>query len=103
MEQIGVPASLMAAVAKLYQKVRCKLKTLQGFSEEFYSTMGVTQGCPLSPTFFTRYVDHLEEYMAHEVRGGLQVLTIEAFNLFLLMYVDDVVLFANDERTGQRL
>ena len=39
------------AIARLYEQVRCRLKTDNDFSEHFFSNMGVNQGCPLSPIF----------------------------------------------------
>ncbi|MCO5589400.1 hypothetical protein L7F22_043367 [Adiantum nelumboides] len=52
MEHIRVPIHLRMAMARLYQQVRCRLKTHAGLSREFGSNMGVKQGCPLSPTLF---------------------------------------------------
>ena len=57
MESIGVPLHLRVVVACLYQEVRGKLKTQTSFSKEFMSTMGVKQGCPLSPTLFGLCID----------------------------------------------
>ena len=48
------------AIARLYEQVRCRLKTDNDFSEHFFSNMGVNQGCPLSP-IFGLCIDKLEE------------------------------------------
>ncbi|MCO5558427.1 hypothetical protein L7F22_012009 [Adiantum nelumboides] len=48
-------------MAHMYREVRCKIKTQEGYSQEFMSNMGVKQGCPLSPTLFGLCIDQLEE------------------------------------------
>jgi hypothetical protein len=52
MEVLGIPEGYRAAVHRLYEKVRAKIKTSEGTSECFGSDICVKQGCPLSPTLF---------------------------------------------------
>lgn len=63
MEEIGIPSECREAVHNLYEKVRTKIRTKEGFFEFFGSDIGVKQGCPLSPTFFGLYIDKLEEWL----------------------------------------
>lgn len=59
--------------------------------------MGVKQGCPLSPTLFGLCIDRLEEMISEftpvEGCNGPQ---IGLFTILLLLYADDVVLFASN-------
>ena len=103
MEHIGVPMHLRVAVAQLYKEVRCQLKTQTGFSRAFSSNMGVKQGCPLSPTLFGLCIDELEEYMPQTLATDKEGPAIRMLTLLLLIYADDVVLFAHDIIALQRL
>jgi len=49
MEELGIPDEYRAAVHRLYEKVRTKIRTSEGMSECFGSDIGVKQGCPLPP------------------------------------------------------
>ncbi|MCO5551454.1 hypothetical protein L7F22_004957 [Adiantum nelumboides] len=103
MESIGVPLHLRAAVARLYEEVKCKLKMQTGFSQEFMSTMGVKQGCPLSPTLFGLCINQLEDFVGHVLEEEKDKPSIGAFTLLLLMYADDVVLFGYSIHVLQKL
>ncbi|MCO5582472.1 hypothetical protein L7F22_036368 [Adiantum nelumboides] len=103
METLGVPMHIRATVGRLYQEVRCKLKTNTGFSQEFRSTMGVKQGCPLSPTLFGLCIDELEDFINEVMRDGGDHPSIGTFTLLLLIYADDVVLLAYNALLLQKL
>jgi hypothetical protein len=62
MEELGVPRHLRAAVHRMYEEVKVKIRTsaIEAISESFRSDIGVKQGCPLSPTL---YIDKLEEWL----------------------------------------
>lgn len=95
MQKIGVPTHLRNAVASLYAQVRCQLKTSNTLSQEFSSNMGVKQGCPLSPTLFGLYIDRLEEFLLEFGKENDEYPTLGHMVLTLLIYADDVVLFAH--------
>ena len=67
-DKIGVPIHLRAAIHRLYEEVKVKIRTSDGISESFRSDIGVKKGCPLSPTLFGLYVDKLEEWLNLEGR-----------------------------------
>ncbi|MCO5593426.1 hypothetical protein L7F22_047440 [Adiantum nelumboides] len=94
MERIGVPTHLHNAVARLYA-LRCQLRTSTGLSQEFSSNMGVKQGCPLSPTLFGLYIDRPEEFLLEVWKENDRYPTLGYIVLALLIYADDVVLFAH--------
>jgi hypothetical protein len=91
MEELGVPIHLRAAVHRLYEEVKVKIKTSAGISESFRSDIGVKQGCPLSPTLFGLYIDKLEEWLnLQEGDGAL----LGDFVIRLLLYADNLILIA---------
>ena len=67
------------------------------------SNMGVKQGCPLSPTLFGLCIDRLEEYMPSTLAEDKEGPTIGMLTLLLLIYADDVILFAHDITALQKL
>ena len=91
MEELEVPIHLRAAVHRLYEEVKVKIKTSDGISESFRSDIGVKQGCPLSPTLFGLYFVKLEEWL--NLEGGDGVLMGE-YVIRLLLYADDLILIA---------
>ena len=54
---------LIWAIMTLYKTKIGQVRTLDGLSEPVHSTIGVTQGCPLSPTLFGLYVDEVSDYI----------------------------------------
>ena len=59
---------------------------------ELPSNIGVKEGCPLSPTLLSFYIDELETYL-DKINGEFSCL----FNIVvaILLDVDDVVLFTS--------
>ena len=63
--------------------------------------MGVKQGCPLSPTLFGLCIDQIEDFIPQELLENTDGPAIGGFALLLLIYADDVVLFAYDMESLQ--
>ena len=70
----------------------------------FTSTIGVKQGCPLSPTLFGLLIDELEcmilDFLQEE---GIKEVMIRNAMVMLLLYADDVVLLAHSLEDAQKI
>ena len=85
------------AIAQLYQKVVIRFS---GTSfEEVPSTLGVIQGCPLSPTLFGVFIDQLHDLLEEMGGAGSQ---LGALAIQLLIFADDVVLLAHSQSDLQK-
>ena len=69
LERRGVTGWVLDAVKALYANVPMCVKTSAGLSGCFQATMGVKQGCPLSPLLFGMYLDDLEGELAAGQHG----------------------------------
>ena len=62
-------------------------------------TLGVRQGESISPFLFSMYLNDIEENFITKGFGGDD---IGMLRLFLLLYADDIVLFAESEQELQK-
>ncbi|MCO5567345.1 hypothetical protein L7F22_021035 [Adiantum nelumboides] len=88
LQEMGVPIALTWGIMALYRKsVTGHVRTTEGISDLVHSTIGVKQGCPLSPTLFGMYVDEVSPTL---------------FGIPLLLYADDIVLIFDSQEGMQR-
>uniref|UniRef100_A0A0A9WUC2 Putative RNA-directed DNA polymerase from transposon BS n=1 Tax=Lygus hesperus TaxID=30085 RepID=A0A0A9WUC2_LYGHE len=83
----GVSTKFCKILRSLYEDTRMGVWTGEGLSEYFNTHTGVKQGCLLSPTLFSLFINDLPD----ELSGGVQVGGIK---IKCLMYADDVAIFA---------
>ncbi|MCO5579120.1 hypothetical protein L7F22_032972 [Adiantum nelumboides] len=92
MKELQVPNEYMHAIFRIYEKVVCQVRMGEGISEFFTSTIGVKQGCPLSPTLFGLLIDELEHMVLEFMRQeDIEEVMIGNAVIMLLLYADDVV------------
>ena len=70
--------------------IRCN----NGLSDSFSCPIGLRQGCNLSPTLFSLFINDLYTYIEHSGAHGVQ-LTPSIVEVFRLMFADDVALISD--------
>jgi acetyltransferase-like isoleucine patch superfamily enzyme len=89
LEDIKVPFELRFYAIRLYENVISKFNNIEGWSKEINCSIGVKQGCPLSPTIFGIYIDKLEDCLEE---AGCVNPTLTGIVINILLYPDDIVL-----------
>lgn len=90
----GVNKTLVNRIAEIYEETVNVVAINGKKSTEFWTTRGVRQGCPLSPTLFAMYLSDLEDHMAKGQTGGAIVGTAK---FWTLAYADDLACVARSE------
>ncbi|MCO5610738.1 hypothetical protein L7F22_064979 [Adiantum nelumboides] len=88
---LSVGEELIWGIYALYEHVSGKVRCPGGISDSLLSTIGVKQGCPLSPTLFGLYIDEIVDFIQHRGGDGVE---IGGTTLHILLYADDIVLVA---------
>jgi len=70
------------------------LKHYSELSDTFDCMIGVRQGECLSPFLFSMFLNNIESVFNEK---GLDGIDIDSFKIFLILYADDIVLFANSD------
>ena len=92
LQELGYDSEVIWAVVALYVRVMGRVRIGTSWTTEITSTIGVKQGCPLSPTLFGLYIDELETTI--RTLGGASCSLAEAV-IQILLYTDDVVLLSS--------
>ncbi|KAL3687801.1 hypothetical protein R1sor_014110 [Riccia sorocarpa] len=78
---LNVPGELINAIARLYQSVSVKTQVQ---ATGFDSTLGVIQGCPLSPTLFGLFIEKLFWLSCDKITG----VTVGTQRVSMLIFAD---------------
>lgn len=97
--EAGLGGEMLAALKSLYAEVRARVATLDGLTDPFDCSLGVKQGCPLSPLLFGLYIDRLEPLIA-ACNGAPP--TLNGTPVPLLLYADDLLLISSNPAGLQR-
>jgi hypothetical protein len=89
----GLNGFNFSAVNALYRSCPTVVQSKAGAGEEFETTKGVRQGCPLSPLLFGLYIDELESLLSEQ--EGCDFVTVGMLILYCLLYADDVLLLSS--------
>lgn len=95
LEARGLGPTMMKAVKALYSNVPICLKINGSYTDSFQSTIGLRQGCPLSPTLFGLYLDDLEDYILSTPDAGL--VNVGDATAPPLDFADDVALISTTQ------
>ncbi len=96
--KLGVLGKIMNIIKSMYSNVKSRVKHCNVLSDEFSCRMGVRQGDCLSPFLFSMFVNDLESEF--EI-NGMEGIDIGMIKLFILLYADDIVIFAESEHGMQ--
>ena len=101
LSSIGVQGKMLDALKSYYANVRvCVDIPSVGRSAPFDSTMGVKQGCPMSPTLFGLYIDQLETHLQRHAQDAPE---LQGQKVSILLYADDIVLLSRSPAGLQHL
>ena len=90
--KLGLRGKILNIVKSMYQTVKSRVKVFNSLGNEFYCSLGVRQGECLSPLLFSFYLNDIEEQFLNSNMDGLEV---DMVKIFMLLYADDIVFFAN--------
>jgi hypothetical protein len=95
LQEIKVLLMLRVVAIRMYGNFIAKFKNIECWLKYINCNIGVKQGCPLSPTLFGIYIDKLEDLLE---KTGCVGPTLTSIVIYLLLYVDDIVLLARIPR-----
>ncbi|MCO5575025.1 hypothetical protein L7F22_028822 [Adiantum nelumboides] len=88
---LGLEEDLIWGIYALYEQVCGRVQCPGGTTETLFSTIGVKQGCPLSPTLFGLYIDEIVDFIQHRGGDGLEM---GGTTVHIHLYADDIVLIS---------
>jgi hypothetical protein len=105
LHDVGVRGCMLHAIKALYDVgVHMHIKTPAGTLDPIFASVGVKQGCPLSPTLFGIYIDSLQQHVTqHLPQAGPAMATAPHMRMSLLIYADDTAILADSEAELQQL
>lgn len=98
--QIGVPSNFIRLVQVLYQHNTVRVQVADKVTPPFTCTLGVKEGCPLSPLLFCLYIQSLQERL--EQANGTYPFQLPRTSIMCLMFADDIVLLSTRKAGLQR-
>ena len=100
MNFLGFEENLKRTIKKLYENTTARIRKDTIISENFETTGGVIQGCPLSPHLFNIYLEWIMEMALADQEGGI---TVNGTKITNLRYADDIVLLAESKEELQNM
>ena len=102
LHQAGIQGKMWRMITSIYKKVQsCVL--VEGVTTRWFEVeVGVRQGCVVSPVLFSIFVDGLARKI-QESGLGVEIEGDSQDKLGLLMYADDIVLIAKNEKELQKM
>ena len=87
---IGITGRILDAIQSLYVNVQCTVKINDLFTPWFPVSTGLKQGCKISPTLFSVYINDLAQKI-NSLGCGVQ---LDDAMISTLLYADDIVLIS---------
>ena len=95
----GVGSKFLLALKSLYQDVKCCVKINGHYTDWFDVSVGLKQGCLISPLLFNLYIDDL----VAEIKNLSCGVPVDNELVSLLLYADDIALLASCEDDLQKM
>eukprot|EP00745_Piridium_sociabile_P025181 TRINITY_DN39889_c0_g1_i10.p1 TRINITY_DN39889_c0_g1~~TRINITY_DN39889_c0_g1_i10.p1 ORF type:complete len:335 (-),score=31.35 TRINITY_DN39889_c0_g1_i10:148-1152(-) len=89
----GVKGKFFASLSAMYESLLSCIRVNGHLSEYFECPVGVRQGCVLSPTLFSLFINQLANDMCERGKHGIQLLP-DIMDICILLFADDVVLLS---------
>ena len=87
----GVGGNMIKIIQNMYSSVNFSVKCSTKYTESFSSSVGVKQGCVLSPLFFNIYLSDLPDIF----NNTCDPVTLNNSTLSCLMYADDLIIMSD--------
>ena len=99
LEQFGISGDFLKTLQALYADVKCSVRVNSTLTDWFNISMGLKQGCILSPQLFNAFLNGLTQCI-NELHCGVEY---GDNSISMLLYADDIILIASDEHKLQRM
>ena len=87
----GIRGKLFRCIKSMYLNVKARVRCGTSLTESIICSLGVKQGDICSPILFCLFINELALAV---IRNGRHGVTLDAFELFILLLADDVVLLS---------
>ena len=91
LKRVGVGGKMLAVLQSMYRTVTSCVRCSEGLTDCFECPNGVRQGCVLSPTLFSFFINELAGEIREKGQYGIQ-LTPSVIQILVLLFADDVIL-----------
>lgn len=88
--QLNTRGKFFNILENMYKEVSFCVSLNDGLTDNFQTNIGVKQGCILSPTLFSLYMNDLIGHFSSDC----EPLTLDGKNISCLLYADDIVLLS---------
>ena len=99
LEQFGISGDFLKTLQALYADVKCSVRVNNTLTDWFNISMGLKQGCILSPQPFNAFLNGVTQCI-NELHCGVEY---GDNSISMLLYADDIILIASDEHKLQRM
>ena len=90
--KLGLKGKILNIVKSMYINDKSKVKMCNMVGNELFCSLGVRQGECLSPLLFSLFLNDIEDKFIHSGFEG----DVDMFKLYMLLYADDIVIYANN-------
>lgn len=94
LQEIGLSEHFTNAIMSMYESVKASVKIYQDTTDEFDCEKGLKQGCILSPTLFSLFINKMASKMEEMGKHGVQLIP-GLIELFILLFADDLALMSS--------